>query len=272
MFKLRKFEAAHGGRRLLYLAVAVLSITVASSAIATANSGPTAHSSKAKAAKKKKKKKKQQGRQGIQGQQGTNGTNGTSGSPGTPATTHGTLTNVPDFTTSSGGPLFIHNAPNTTVKQTPDGIEFGPYADGGTAGGSIEYTGLNGQPLSAIQSLVYFMRYVASNDTAGIGSPYLRVFLGNDVHDLIFSPNSQTPNPDTAQGPFHTWVATSGTWRYDDDPGGTNPDLSFAAQKTAHGSETISGIYISVGFSAGTNLDALLREWQINATNYSFGL
>lgn len=269
MFKLPKTGAAHGGRRLFFIAVAVLSITVASSAIATANGGPTAQSSKAKAAKKKKKKKKkQQGRQGIQGPQGTNGTNGATG---TPATTHGTLTIAPDFTTTAGGPLFIHNAPNPSVKQTPDGIEFGPYADGGVAGGSVEYTGLNGQPLSAIQSLVYFMRYVASNDTGGIGSPYLRVFLGNDVHDLIFSPNTQTPNPDTAQGPFHTWVATSGTWRYDDDAGGTNPDLSFSAQQTVHGSETISGIYISVGNSAGTNLDALLREWQINATNYSFG-
>lgn len=275
MFIENKTHAGQTSLRLhfLALAIAVLSITIASSAIATANGATGAKSSKAKAAKKKKKKKKkQQGRQGIQGPQGAPGSNGTNGAPGTPATTHGTLTSVAAFVTTAGGPLFIHNTSNTTVKQTADGIEFGPYADGGAAGGSVEYTGLNGQPLSTVQSLVYFMRYVASNDTGGVGSPYLRVFLGNDLHDLIFSPNTQTPNPDTAQGPFHTWVATSGTWRYDDDSGGTNPDLSFAAQKTAHGSETISGIYISVGNSAGTNLDALLREWQINATNYSFGL
>lgn len=261
------------GSRFLVLAVAVLSISVASSAIATADGGPTAKSSKAKAAKKKKKKKKQ-GRQGIQGAQGAPGANG---APGTPATTHATLT-VSDFTTSAGGPLFLHNASNGTVSQTPDGIEFGPYADGGAAGGSIEYTGLNGEPLSAIQSLVYFMRYTSDGDTGGLGVPYLRIFLEGDSHDAIFSPNTQPPDADTAEGPFHTWVATSGLWRYDDDAGAGGPGTygvngaPFSTLVADHGTETISGIYISVGFSAGTNLNALLREWQINSTNYSFGI
>ena len=73
--------------RFIALAIAVLSITMASSAIATANGGTSAKSSKARAAKKKKKKKKkQQGRQGIQGPQGVPGTNGTNGAPGTPGT------------------------------------------------------------------------------------------------------------------------------------------------------------------------------------------
>ena len=179
------------------------------------------------------------------------------------------------FTTAAGGPLFIHNASNTTVKQTADGIEFGPYADGGLAGGSIEYTGLNGQPLSAIQSLVYFMRYTASNDTGGVGVPYLRIFLNGDANDAIFSPNTQPPNPDIAQGPFHTWVATSGVWRYDDD-GGSGGEYGlngapFSTVKADHGTDVISGIYISTGFSAGTNLAALLRNWQINSTEFAFG-
>jgi hypothetical protein len=249
---------------LLILAVALLALTVGASQTVAA---PTAVAAK-KCKKKKKKKCKKKKQAGPQGPQGPAGVNG---APGTPATTHGTLT-ISDFVTTAGGPLFLHNPSNGSVSQTPDGIEFGPYANGGTAGGSVEFTGLNGQPLSVVRSLVYFMRYTAATDPGGGGAPYLRIFLGNDVHDLIFSPNTQTPSPDIGPGPFHTWVGTSGTWRYDDDPGGTNPELSFAAQKAAHGTEVISGIYISVGNSAGTNLSALLREWQINATTYSFGL
>jgi hypothetical protein len=225
---------------------------------------------KKKAKKKcKKRKKKQTGPQGPSGPQGT----GTAGTPGPPAAVKATLAQVPDFTTAAGGPLFIHNEDNTSVTQTPDGIAFGPYADGGAAGGSIEYTGLNGQPLSAVQSLVYLARYTSDGDTAGIGSPYLRIFLEGDGHDAIFSPNSQ-PDADVAEGPFHTWAATSGVWRYDDDAGaggeyGLN-GAPFSEVVGDHGTETISGIYVSVGNSAGANLAALLRELEVNGTTYSF--
>ena len=249
---------------LLILTVALLAFAVGASQTVAAPAAVAA-----KKCKKKKNKKCKKKKAGSQGPQGVAGVNGTDGSPGTPATTHGTLT-ISDFVTTAGGPLFLHNPSNGSVSQTPDGIEFGPYANGGLAGGSVEFTGLNGQPLSAVQTLVYFMRYTADNETGGGGAPYLRIFLEDDGHDAIFSPNTQTPNPDIGPGPFHTWVATSGTWRYDDDPGGTNPELSFATQKAAHGTEVISGIYISVGNSAGTNLSALLREWQINETTYSF--
>ena len=255
-------------KHLLILAVALLALTVGASQTVAAPTAVAAKKCKKKKKKKCKKKKQQAGPQGPQGPQGVPGVNG---APGTPATTHGTLAQVASFTTVAGGPLFIHNASNTTVSQTADGIAFGPYANGGAAGGSVEFTGLNGQPLSAVQSLVYFMRYTAATDPGGGAAPYLRIFLEDDGHDLIFSPNTQTPSPDIGPGPFHTWVATSGTWRYDDDPGGTNPELSFADQQVVHGTEVISGIYISVGQSAGLNLSALLREWQINATNYSFG-
>jgi hypothetical protein len=44
------------------------------------------------------------------------------------------------------------------------------------------------------------------------GLRYLRVFLEGDAHDVIFSPNTQPPDADTAEGPFHTWVAASGVW------------------------------------------------------------
>jgi hypothetical protein len=255
-------------RYLIVLAVALLALSVGASQAVAAPSAVAAKKCKKKKGKKKCKKRKKK-QTGTQGPQGT----GTAGTPGPPAFVKATLAQVPDFTTAAGGPLFIHNQDNTSVTQTADGIAFGPYADGGAAGGSIEYTGLNGQPLSAARSLVYLARYTSDGDTAGIGSPYLRIFLEGDDHDAIFSPNSQ-PDADVAEGPFHTWAATSGVWRYDDDAGaggeyGLN-GAPFAEVVGDHGTETISGIYVSVGFSAGANLAALLREFEVNGTTYSF--
>jgi hypothetical protein len=168
------------------------------------------------------------------------------------------------------------SATNGTVSNTPDGVTFGPYADGGAAGGSICTTTLNGKPLSAVQHLAYEARYTADTDTGGVGVPYLRIFLENDQHDAIFSPNTQPPDPDIAEGPFHTWVATAGLWRYDDD-GGSGGEYGFNGAPFSqvvsdHGTEKISSICISTGFSAGTNLSALLRSWELNATDYAFGL
>jgi len=160
-------------------------------------------------------------------------------------------------------------ATNDTVKRTPDGVAFGPYENGGTAGGSIRFNGMNGKKLSDIKSLVYEMRYTSTGDSGGVGVPYLRIFLNNDADDAIFSPNTQTPDPDVAEGPFHEWVATSGSWRYDDD-GGNNADESFHQLLADHGSDTISGIYISTGFTNGQNLASLLRWLQVNDTTYHF--
>ena len=97
----------------------------------------------------------------------------------------------------------------------------------------------------------------------------------NDTHDAIFSPNTQPPDSDIGEGPFHTWVATAALWRYDDDAGaggqyGVN-GAPFVAVKADHDTEEISSICISVGFTAGTNLNGLLRTWEINKTDYAFG-
>jgi hypothetical protein len=152
---------------------------------------------------------------------------------------------------------------------TPDGVAFGPYADGGASGGSLLYNGLNGQPLSAVTALSYYMRYVSTTDTGGVGAPYLRIFTTGDTHDAIFSPDTQSPNPDFAQGPFHEWVPTSGSWRYDDDAD-NGPDMPYSALIADHGSEIISKIVITTGFDAGTNLAALLRWVEINGQKFAF--
>jgi hypothetical protein len=168
------------------------------------------------------------------------------------------------------------SATNESVANTNDGVTFGPYENGGTLGGSICTDKLNGQPLSNVEHLAYEARYTTVGDTAGVGVPYLRIFLEADQHDAIFSPNTQPPDPDVAEGPFHTWVATAGLWRYDDDAGaggeyGVN-GAPFSQVITDHGDEEISSVCITTGFSAGANLSALLRSWEINRQDFSFGL
>lgn len=194
----------------------------------------------------------------LKGQTGPQGPAGPSG------------TGVTKVTTLASGPFSIFNN-NPSVSLTPDGVEYGPYADGGADGGTVCYSGLNGQPFSAVKSLAFVARYAATNNTGGVGVPYLRVFLGNNAHDAIFSPNTQQPDPDIDEGEFNEWVATQGSWRYDDD-GGNNPDSPFATIQSAHATEVIGGrgVCISVGVTSGVNLQALLRSWEINGTNYVF--
>jgi hypothetical protein len=171
---------------------------------------------------------------------------------------------------TGGLPTQSFSASNSTVKNSPDGVKFGPYADGGGAGGSLCTSSMNGQPFSDVKHLAFVARYTADTNTNGVGVPYLRIFLNNNNDDAIFSPNTQSPDPDIQQGPFHTWVATAGSWRYDDDAG-NNPDSPFGTIKQAHATEKISKICISMGFTAGTNLSGLLRSWEVNVKDYAFG-
>ena len=172
---------------------------------------------------------------------------------------------------TGGLPTQGFKASGSGVKNTPDGVTFGPYANGGSDGGSICTTSMNGQPFGDVKHLAFMARYTADNNTGGVGVPYLRVFLGNQgAHDAIFSPNTQSPDPDVQQGPFHTWVATAGSWRYDDDPG-NGADSPFKTIRQAHASMKIAKICISVGNTAGTNLSGLLLTWEVNTKDYSFG-
>jgi hypothetical protein len=171
--------------------------------------------------------------------------------------------------TALSGPFGITNG---TVSLTPDGVEFGPYANGGAAGGSVCYSGMNGDTLSDVENLAYYIRYVSDGDTGGVGVPYLRVFTDNGSdpdHSSIFSPNTQAPDPDVAEGPFHEWVATSGSWRYDDDAG-NGPDMPYADLIADHGTETITNICVTTGNTAGTDLAALLRWLEINGERFVF--
>jgi hypothetical protein len=204
------------------------------------------------------------GDKGQAGPVGGVGNPGPSGPPGDDALTR--IQNLP-------GPGF--DATNDSCSLIPDGVECGPYPDGGAAGGSLYYDGLNGATLADVEQLAYEVRYQATGDTGGVGVPYLRVFLEGDTHDAIFSPNTQPPDSDTAEGVFHRYAATDGLWRYDDDGGaggvyGVN-GAPYSTLVGDHGSETVSGIYITTGFSAGADLRSLLRAFEANNERFVFG-
>jgi hypothetical protein len=190
------------------------------------------------------------GPKGDEGEKGDKGDKGEKGDKGQ----DGPFTYVNELTGAFA-------ATNASVGITPDGVEFGPYPDGGAAGGSLYYSGMNGKTLGDIQKLLYTASYSTGNDT-DVAVPYLRVFLDDDAHSVIFSPNTQ-PAKDTAEDVLHQWNVTGGTVRYDDDAG-NGPDSPWATVKAAHAGEVISGIYVSAGFTAGTDLTALLRTLWVN--------
>jgi hypothetical protein len=199
----------------------------------------------------------QKGDPGAKGDKGDKGDPGAKGDKGDSGETR--ITSLP-----SGG----FEATNASVSLTPDGVEFGPYANGGAAGGSLCYNGLNGRTLSDVSTLIYRASYSTDDDNT-VGVPYLRIFLEGDTHDVIFSPNTQ-PVPATAEGVVQEWVVNDGTVRYDDDAG-NDPDSPWGDVKAAHADEAISSICITTGFSAGTNLAALLRSFDINGERKVFG-
>jgi hypothetical protein len=156
---------------------------------------------------------------------------------------------------------------NASVATSLDGVQFGPYPNGGEWGGSVCYSGANDLELGDITQLHYVAMYSTANDTT-VGVPYLRIFLAGG-HDVIFSPNTQ-PTPDVEEDVFHDWNVVTGTVRYDDDPG-NGPDSPWAVVQAAHATEDIESICVSAGFSAGVPLAAILRTLGVNGDEFTFG-
>lgn len=178
---------------------------------------------------------------------------------------------------------------NSSVALASDGVQFGPYADGGSTGGSAFYNGFNGNTLNDIANLRFTTRHNTTDNTS-VGVPYLRVFLTNGK-DVIFSPNTQ-PVTQIGENEWNTYNVVGGTVRYDDDCGDgvfdttqtedggcsagtdTNADdvsspyglsgAPWATVMAAHGSDVVDGIYVSAGFSAGVDLSVLLRDLSVN--------
>jgi hypothetical protein len=192
---------------------------------------------------------------GAAGAQGPQGPPGPQGVPGKPA---------PILQRLSGD----FSGTNASVATSLDGVQFGPYTDGGAWGGSVRYDGADGMTLSMITELAYKVMYSAA-DTAPIGDAYLRIFLNNDNNDVIFDPTQcATVVPD--KNVFHTFEVVGSNVRYDDDSC-TGPQQSWSAVVAAHGSDVISGIYVTTGFTGGTDLTALLRSLSVNGHAFTFG-
>ena len=209
-----------------------------------------------------------QGAQGAKGPAGKDGQDGATGPHGAPAPAMLRLTG--DFAGT-----------NASVATSLDGVQFGPYSDGGAWGGSVRYNGANGLTLNQITQLSYTAMFSAASDMPNpIGAPYLRIFLNNDQNDVIFDATqcaTVAPNEDV----FDTFQVSGEKVRYDDDscdgtgnhnfPGSPAGQQSWASVLTHHGSEVVSGIYVTTGRTGGTDLKAILRSIRVNGSSFVFG-
>jgi hypothetical protein len=158
---------------------------------------------------------------------------------------------------------------NATVATTLDGVQFGPYPDGGTAGGSVRYAGANGLTLAQITQLSFTVMHSSAAPSSPIASPYLRIFLNANADDVIFDPTACATTVPT-ESVFHTYEVTTGAVRYDDD-GCTGAQQPWATVVAAHASEVVSGIFVTTGFTGGSTLAAILRSLKVNGTEFVFG-
>jgi hypothetical protein len=198
------------------------------------------------------------GAAGAAGPQGPQGPAGPTGPPGPPARTMLRLTG--DF-----------EGTNASVATSLDGVTFGPYSDGGAWGGSVVYSGANDLTLAELKQLSYTVEHSSADDSP-IAAPYLRIFLDGGTHDVIFDPTKcATTVPSEDQ--FNTFEVTTGDVRYDDDScDGVPPDQQpWAAVVAAHGTERVSGIYVTTGFTGGSDLSAILRSLSVNGHAFVFG-
>jgi hypothetical protein len=195
---------------------------------------------------------------GPQGPKGDTGSQGPQGPAGKPAATLQRLAG--DF-----------SGTNASVATSLDGVQFGPYSDGGAWGGSVRYDGANGLRLDQIKQLSYEAMYSAA-DEARIGAPYLRIFLNNGNDDVVFDA-TQCATTAPAKNVFNKFEVVGNDVRYDDDScDGVAPDQQhWSDVVAAHGSDVISGIYVTTGFTGGSDLTALLRGLSVNGHQFSFG-
>jgi hypothetical protein len=199
----------------------------------------------------------QQGPAGPAGPAGPQGPKGDTGPPGAPA---------PGLVHLSGP----FSGGNATVATSLDGVQFGPYPDGGAAGGSVIYAGANGLTLAQITQLSFTIKH-SSADANAFASPYLRIFLNGNADDVIFDP-TQCSTVVPTESVFHTYEVTTGDVRYDDDPcAGPVGQQPWADVVAAHGSEVVSAIRVTTGFTGGDTLAAILRSLKVNGTDFVFG-
>ena len=220
----------------------------------------------------------------IKSLRGTRGRTGPAGPTGRAGPTGATGAQGPQGVPGKPAPILQRlsgdfSGTNASVATSLDGVQFGPYTDGAAWGGSVRYDGADGMTLSHITELAYNVMYSAA-DTAPIGDAYLRIFLNGDSHDVIFDA-TQCAAVVPGKNVFTTFEVVGSNVRYDDDScdgagdhnySGSPPgQQTWASVLTHHGSETISGIYVTTGFTGGADLTALLRSLTVNGHAFTFG-
>jgi hypothetical protein len=210
-----------------------------------------------------------QGGKGAQGQAGQAGPQGPKGDPGSagPQGPQGPAGKAAPTLQRLAGDF---SGTNASVATSLDGVHFGPYSDGGAWGGSVRYDGADGLKLAQITQLSYEAMYSAA-DAAPIGDAYLRIFLTNGK-DVVFDP-TQCAKTVPAKNVFHKFEVVGNDVRYDDDAcDGVPPDQQhWSDVLAAHGQDVISGIYVTTGYTGGSNLTALLRSLSVNGHEFTFG-
>lgn len=163
-------------------------------------------------------------------------------------------------------------ATNPSVTKVADGVHFGVYANGGLTGGSLLYSGANGLTLADITALGFTETHNSSDDSA-IASPYLRVFLNGDTSDVVFDP-TECATTVPAENVANHYDVVAGDVRYNDDAcDGIAPDQQpWADVVAAHGTDVVSGIYITTGFAGGLDLSALVSDLTVNADTFQFNV
>jgi hypothetical protein len=161
---------------------------------------------------------------------------------------------------------------NSTVIKTADGVHFGTYANGGALGGSLYYQGFNGHTLSEVNDYSFNFNYKqAGNDTGA--TPYARIFLDTDSDgvtdaDVILDPSlggAVTP----VQGADISFGTADDSVRYGDDAGESGQE-TWAEVKADHGSDVITNVVVSQGYSMGTDVSAMLKSITFNGEKFNF--
>jgi hypothetical protein len=219
---------------------------------------------------------KRSGTPGLQGPKGDKGDKGDTGATGpsvqgsAPQPAAATLPAA--FSTSSSFTESDDIDTIVPVTLTSGGVKFGPYADGGTQGGSLRYDGLDGKKLSELTNLAFTFTYT-SDDHPTAAVPYMRVFTrdaNGDDHDIVLDP-SECAQVKVPEGTEQTRAVESVDYlRYDDDACTPNNKKDWSQMVADHGDETITAIKVSEGFAGGENATAFVSRLVVNGKTFSF--
>ena len=164
------------------------------------------------------------------------------------------------------------SASNSTVAKTADGVHFGTYADGGAIGGSLVYKGANGLELKNVNDLSYTFNYRQAGDTTG-AAPYARIFLDSNNDGVTDTDVVLDPSEGGLVTPLQSTDLTFGTGadsvRYGDDAG-DGSQQQWGDVKALHGSDKITGVLVSQGFSMGTDVSAMVKQITFNGERFNF--